>query len=336
MEPILFIQTAFLGDLILSVPTLLQIKKRNPDRPLFVVCRKGLGDFLIKLKVCDQIFEVQKKNKKSYDLVLKKLKIFNFSTIYCAHESVTSVLFQSRLKATTKIGFKKWWNFCFFDKRVFKNKKLPEALRQMQLLAMVDDEITKNISSFDYSNLLAEVPKWASPLILTAVRKKQVIVFPGSVWPTKRWTLQGFIEVSRYLVNQGFQVLLLGSNEEKDLCLKIQSSVPEVINQCGVLSLYESTLLISESTLVISNDSGGQHLASLSQTPTVSIFGPTVLSQGFRPWTTKVAIAELKNLGCRPCGAHGHQICPIRTHECMNKLSSQIVIDKIKEIISLK
>ena len=42
------IQTAFLGDLILSIPVLRRIKVVYPQDKLIVICKRGFGEFLIK------------------------------------------------------------------------------------------------------------------------------------------------------------------------------------------------------------------------------------------------------------------------------------------------
>jgi heptosyltransferase-2 len=62
----LVIQTAFLGDLILSIPALKRIKQIFPEDKLVVVCKNGLGDFLLKEKIVDQVIEVEKSNSRSY------------------------------------------------------------------------------------------------------------------------------------------------------------------------------------------------------------------------------------------------------------------------------
>jgi len=66
-------------------------------------------------------------------------------------------------------------------------------------------------------------------------------------------------------------------------------------------------------------------------TPLVSIFGPTTPSQGYTPWNKKSRVVEIP-LDCRPCGAHGHNKCPIGTHDCMKKISPEMVWAKSQEL----
>ena len=66
-------QTAFLGDLILTVPFLQRLKKKYPEYQLVIVCKKGLGSFLKKESIVDNFFEIEKSNRKSYKNILNNL-----------------------------------------------------------------------------------------------------------------------------------------------------------------------------------------------------------------------------------------------------------------------
>ena len=107
----LVIQTAFLGDLILSVPTLRRIKEIYPNDNLIVVCKNGLGDFLLKERIVDEVIEVEKSNSKSYRDALIEIKKLNIKNIFCLHRSLRSRLFASKIKAERKIGFSSFTGF---------------------------------------------------------------------------------------------------------------------------------------------------------------------------------------------------------------------------------
>lgn len=334
---ILFVQTAFLGDLLLSIPALKRIKLVYPYNPIYLVCRKGLGSLLLHLQVCDQVFEVEKNNSESYRKVKDQLKLIEFEKIISPHESMTSAMLVSKLKAKDKISYRHWWNFLFYNHRIKKNTQWPEALRQMELLTVFDLDLKNKMKDYLNTDLLGPIPDWSNTQVQKYLGDQNwVCIFPGSVWPTKMWTMDGFIELGKYLNHKNYKVILLGSAQEKELCEQIASHLSSVQNMAGKTNLMQTLHILSQSQAVVSNDSGGQHLASLCAVPTVSIFGPTVLSQGFRPWNSNIQIAELKSLHCRPCGKHGHKKCPLGTHECMKKLPVQNVIEKLEILLKLR
>ncbi len=352
---ILIIQSAFLGDLLLAVPLLKNIRQMFPNEKISLVCRKGFGSFMQSLGLVDEFFEIEKKNKNSYEQVLKDLRGRNFLHLFAPHESIRTALMVRKIQAEKKIAYKKWWNFSTYSHRVIRNLQLPDSLRQLSLLTSLDQNIQNKIDEFmnreghwkSEAGLLSPVPDFANPGIdlqkLDAVdfgkiknflanSQRRVVLFPGSVWKTKQWTEEGFHQVARELSKKFEEILLLGTKEEYELCQRVSAGIQNCRILAGSTNLLESLKLISISQLVIANDSAGQHLAALVGVPTVSIFGPTVLGFGYRPWNSNSIVVENSSLKCRPCGKHGHHVCPLGTHECMKSISAEAVLMAAKNL----
>ncbi len=346
---ILVVQTAFLGDLLLGVPLLTQIRSRWPDAEIDLVCRTGVGSLLLEAKLIHRLFEIVKKNSTSYGNVKKILQLTDYEYIFCPHQSFTSARLVRGLRARKKIGFRRWWNGIFFDCRVVLAKDLPDPLRQISLLAPLFPELDDKILEFQKKQsawnssdgLLAPIPDWAAgfwnwPWSFSEVAKKfglgsgVIAVFPGSVWATKRWTEQGFVELAKTLLKNGEAIVILGGPEEFALCKAIADQCPGAINLAGKTSLQETLTILKGAKLAISNDSAGQHLASLVNCPTVSIFGPTIPEFGFRPWNSRAIVVQ-SPLACRPCGKHGHHECPLHTHDCMKKIEAKQVLTAVQQ-----
>lgn len=369
MKRTLVIQTAFIGDLFLTIPLLRNLRRLFPEREIYLLCRRGLGEFFLEFGLADQVHEIEKGQKTSYRGVLQKLEAIDWESIYCPHESLRSALFVSRLWSLNKISFKKFWNLAFFQHRLSKLKHLPEALRVLSLLEVEDSlrikahfEEVKDFSwnKKDIHGKLPEIPLWASPEVGDLFERPQIkqkmlnieknflmpldltsqnfiAVFPGSVWPTKRWTSSGFLEVAqKYLQDFPEQkILWMGGPGEEALCEELNKKLKN-LRSCtlaGKLSVLETCLVLSKSRLVVGNDSGSSHMAAAMGVPVVSIFGPTVLSQGYRPWSQNSYVVERESLSCRPCGKHGGKTCPRKTHECMTHLSSEEVHAVIRRVL---
>lgn len=327
-----------------------ELRRLHPASPIWLVAREGFGHLLLDRGIVDHVLEIRKGEWSSYEAALEKIENIDFKIVVCPHESWTTARFVRRVHSPMKIGFRKWWNFFVFDETVDKIKTWPEAFRQMSLIFSLDPGLQSKIKSAEALNeksansLLPAPPAWSlahhrkgkpdSILRLQSQRPKTLVcVFPGSVWKTKKWTEHGFQEVVREL-SKHHNVVLMGSKQEWDLCEKIRDGNPNVQNEAGRLMLRETVEFLGCADLVISNDSGGQHLASLVNVPVLSLFGPTVLSQGFRPWVERSAVAEV-DLNCRPCGRHGHQKCPLSHHNCMNHLEARTVLKLAEQLLSL-
>lgn len=349
------VQTAFLGDLLLGVSFYQKLRHQWPEHHFVLVCRKGLGDFFLKTRLFDQVYEVKKGDSQSYQKARRELDALNIEFLFCPHESLRSAFFCAGIRAKHKVAFKKWWNGFFFNERVEKPKSWPEPLRQLSLLFPYDQDLRKMATEFaaknqfyakDKTGKLSDIPEWSRLNIRHELKtddftwqrlvenlnlkfhrgEKWIFLFPGSVWATKMWSEEGFAEVGRQLQSKGYQIFVMGGpGEEKlgeDLCRKIPGSV----NLVGKTSIYESAVLLARGSLVVGNDSASAHMACCADIPTVTVFGPTVTRFGYRPWSSHSYVVEIENLHCRPCGPHGHRRCPIGTHECMKALSAAVVL----------
>jgi len=346
-----FVQTAFLGDVLLSVPFL---KNWNYllDGKKILICRKGVGSLFKELELVDQVIEIEKSKSSTYDAALKQLSSFEVDTVICAHQSFRSTLFVRKIKAARKIGYKNFYSFLAYDESIDRDLSLPEPIRLLQLLTTVDPSLQGLIIDYRYNQYpyeykkgesLKSPPNWASSDLRLKVqekrpfekvaealnldlKQKRVALFPGSVWETKKWTEAGYRSLCSLLIARGYQIVLMGGPDEFTLCELIrEGQEASIVNLAGKTSLLDSVSLISNCDGVVSNDSAGAHLASLVDKKIVTVFGPTVLDFGYRPWSTSTYIAENKDLFCRPCGPHGHKKCPLGTHECMKSVSAKEV-----------
>ena len=344
MSSQLVIQTAFLGDLILSIPLLKKIKQRFPDDQLILVCKSGLGEFFLKEKIVDQVFEIKKNDRDSYNSAIQQLNQKNIDNIFCVHRSLRSQLMSLKVKARRKIAFHSFVGRFIFNDLIEFKKSWPEALRQLNILTSIDQSVSALLKKQDWSYLnhpnehghLPQVPKDLQVPWMSKIEKagsKKVALFPGSVWATKKWTAEGFVQVGQYFLKNGFQVFLMGGPDEKEICLQIQKQCPQAQVIAGALSIARSIEFIRDCALVIANDSAPTHMAACQDVPVVSVFGPTTLAMGFRPWSSNAMIVENNNLNCRPCGKHGHQQCPLGHHKCMKDIEASRVIEASLQLL---
>ncbi len=337
------VQTAFLGDLFLSIPLLKKIRINYPNDRIILVCKKGLGDYFINENLVDSILEVKKNNRFDYGLVKKALNKIKVKNLICVHRSIRSQLFCWQIKADMKIGFNSYLGRFIFNKLVKFQSTWPEALRQLWILSALDLKLKQDLQQNNWAYLnqvqsgsdLNLLPtEFSNSLLITSTSKK-IALFPGSVWATKKWTESGFAEVGLFFISKGYEIFLMGGLDEREICENIKSKLPSAQVIAGQKSILESVEFIKTCALVICNDSAPTHMAASVNTPVVVIFGPTTLDLGFRPWSDKAKIVQNINLNCRPCGKHGHQLCPLGHHRCMVDIKSDAVINAALLLLKL-
>ena len=337
------VQTAFLGDLLLSISLLKSIRKTYPDDKIVLVCKRGLGDYFLKENLVDLIFEVRKNNRSDYAEVKKKLNKIKISNLFCVHRSIRSQLLCWQIKADLKIGFESFLGKFIFNKTVEFKSSWPEPLRQLWIMSAVDLVLKDELQQTDWSYLnknknafdLNPLPEKFSSMQTATSKGKKICLFPGSVWATKKWTEAGFCEAGNFFANQGYEIFLMGGADEREICQKIKLKLPSAQVIAGQKSIMESIEFIKSSVLVICNDSAPAHMAASVNTDVVAVFGPTTLDLGFRPWTNRVKVVQNMALNCRPCGKHGHQQCPLKHHHCMTEIKASEVIKASLELLNL-
>ncbi len=356
VKTILFIQTAFLGDVLLTIPALNELRRLYPQAQVTLICRKGLGSLMEKLGVVEQFYEIDKGNSESYREVLRSLQQHTFDLLMTPHESLRTSFFASRIRARFKVGPRNFLNLLFFDQKIKKTKWLPEPLRVLefsgwnkssdlesdQLFHLENDRLSFDTGFASMSRRI-QIQKWNEFQTMSLKfpqNKKRVLLFPGSVWETKRYSIESFFQVTRDLLRMGYEVVLMGAKNEAGLGEQIINNLNSnpvnsgrIENLIGQTNLVESLCLMVLSGVVLGNDSGSAHLAAVASCPSVTIFGPTVLEFGYRPWSNQSWIVQTKKkLDCRPCGSHGHRKCPVGTHECIKSITPQDVVDVFLKI----
>lgn len=362
---IAILQTAFLGDTLLAIPLAKYLFQRG--HRLALVCRRGYGSLFLATKLFDNVIEVEKGSSASYRAAEKSLDSWWADSgqriLISPHESPRSKMFalnfRLRAHAAATVGYSdrglmRGLSFAAYTNRVARPLHLAEAVRQLALLQSTvfgseeaelwKSRISEATASQDLSGgrldsgALAPVPDWASmkvDALKAQQREKIVVLAPGSVWRTKQWTEQGFAEVGRRLVELGREIKVTGSKDEAELCQRLALAIgPKARSIAGEASLLETVHEIARAEIAIVNDSGSMHLAALVGTPTVAVFGPTVLDFGYRPWSNNARVVEPGPLPCRPCGLHGSQVCPIGTHVCMTMTTADQVLREVETLLA--
>lgn len=347
--PILVVQTAFLGDLLLSSVLLREIRRARPKAAIHLVCRKGFGMVMKNLGLIDEFHEIKKGDGATYATAKSALRTLRFEWIVCPHPSLRSAQFIQGLFAGQSVSFRKTWNRFLFSRTIVR-PDLPDPLRQLSLLRPLVPAVNRRFADWEAiswnmtgeDGLLPRIPEDLSfdhrrtlqnDKSPSPIAPRTWVIFPGSVWATKQWPEDSYARLADLLLKQDQQILWLGGPDEVDICQRLSERMPRTRNLAGQLGLWESLVLLSRAEGVIANDSGGQHMAAIAGCPVLSIFGPTVLDFGFRAWTPLTAVSERKELFCRPCGPHGHKKCPRGTHECMTELSVESVFGQWQKLV---
>jgi len=343
MRNILIIQTAFLGDVILTTPLVKATRVLFPEAKISFLLIPQTKEILLHNPHVGQILVYDKKGdeKKSKDFLhlTKKVIKEKFDLALIPHRSLRSALLAYLTKIPERIGFDRSEGSFLFTKKVKYNPSIHEIERNLSLLNSLNFKPV-NIELLDTAPEL--FPSEKDTLLVkrflkdSGIDEKEriVAIAPGSVWQTKRWLAQRFAEAADLLVEkEKAKIIFVGSEEDKELCDRIAEMMkhkPKVA--AGKMTVLQSAVLFSKSKALLSNDSAPVHIASATKTPTVVIFGSTTPDFGFGPYGNDNTIIQ-KKLYCRPCGIHGRKKCPEKHFRCMKEITVEEVFQAVSEKI---
>ena len=108
--------------------------------------------------------------------------------------------------------------------------------------------------------------------------KRTILIFPTSLSPRKEYSVSGFKNLAKLLIQQDYNPLFIVTPDQ----LNKYSTIYNKFDVTSCKNISELTSLVYESAVVISNDSGGAHLASFLNIPNIVITRRTG-NFGYRP-----------------------------------------------------
>lgn len=336
MEKILIIQTAFIGDAILTLPMIQKLNEFFPNSQIDVVAIPSTAEIFSASPFVNEVIVLDKKNKhKSYWALIrfsKELRSRNYSRVYSPHRSFRSSFIVMYLNTKETYGFSTS-SFKHVYKHLIDYKTTNhEVQRNLDLIGYKYDEETWRIQPN------VEIPKTGVQKVEKYFanldsKREFIAIAPGSIWNTKKYPIEYFEEIIKFLTGK-FIIILIGSEKEKKICDEIASKFDEdVISAAGKFSLLESIEILKKTKILISNDSAPTHLGMCAGIPVLTLFCSTIPGFGFYPYSKKSSYLSYDDLSCKPCGIHGRQQCPIKTFDCGFKLTPKTVISKIEEML---
>ena len=331
-KKILVIQTAFLGDVILITPLIRAVRQLFPSAQIDALVLPQTSSILQNNPYLTEIlhFDKRKDKWKSFFNTIKTIRKNKYDLAISPHSSTTTAYLMLLGGIKERLGFNRWHAAKYLTLKVPHLQGVHKIKKNLHLLSVFSDqefEMDTELYTEDQS-----VKKYQQELQkFTGNRKPVIALAPGSVWYTKRWPEEKYIELTKLLRQSGYNLIFVGGPDEREICTKIINKAGiEAKNYAGEASPLDSAALLKYCDMLICNDSGAMHIANAVKTDVIAFFGPTVRDIGYFPFRENDIVMEL-NMECRPCGSHGGNACPLEHHNCMKNISAQSVLKVINE-----
>lgn len=148
----------------------------------------------------------------------------------------------------------------------------------------------------------------------------------------RRWPLPHFAALASGLLRDfpDLRIGIIGSGKDLPVARELERLIGDdrVVNFAGRTSLLELCILLDVSRCLVTNDSGPAHLAALTDTRVVTLFGPDTPAL-FAPLARR-SVNLFLQLGCSPCGSiyNGKRtIC--RDNQCLKRITPEAVLGEV-------
>ena len=340
-KTILVIQTAFLGDVVLTTPLLTALKEYFPNASLSVLVIPRTQEALSRHPAVDEVLTYDKKGAqrgiRSLFQLARLIKTRGFDLCFLPHRSFRSAALAWFSGIPRRIGFRQSLGAIFLTDRVNRDLNQHEVDRNLSLLTSLGMKPMAR-SYLPQVAIDAAARESVERILKTegaATEDYLIGIAPGSVWATKRWMPEGFSALVDSLAEKyNAKVILLGSRDDEPIgksILKLCRTKP--LNLLGQ-SIQELIATLSRCRLLITNDNGAMHIAGALGIPIVAIFGSTSPQAGYGPYSPLAQIVE-HSLPCRPCGLHGYHRCPQGHFRCMREITSEEVLSSVEKQLKI-
>lgn len=332
-KKILLIRLGNIGDAILTIPAIRELKRNFPKSKIFLLTSPKTAGIYTNFSYINKLITINLTLSNLYNQ-LKILRKENFDLVIdMENYSRVTALFTYFLKPKFSIGFDserqhrasifdlttrydngdKHEVDCFFD--LIKPLNIKIKNKELEFNVKEDKYVNKLLKKYNLSK-----------------KDLKIIIHPSNNkdWNIKRWPEERFASLIAQLIKKyKAKIILIGTKEDKEINNRVKTLVnKQIIDLSGKLNIPQLAYLIKKCDLYIGNDTGPMHLSTAVQTPTIGIYGPVNLHK-WGPYGKKHIGIKKEMLDCKPC----FEISKINK-KCKYPLPCEMVI-RVKDVMKV-
>jgi heptosyltransferase-2 len=310
MRRILIRSPNWIGDQVMAYVFFKSLRDQYPRAWIAVVCTEWVRDIQFRGFV-DEIFVIPKKKsdgwwdsfKKIRSLALRIKENGPWDLGISMPNSFGSALLIYWSGATLRRGYntdargillnqKMKWNS---DPNIHRSDVYAKLLLKDLPVKAKDYWLMSEEKNFD------PIKHWPDVLSLDPPEKNYVVIAPGAVADSRRWSTAQFAELIELIYEKhGLRSVIVGGIAEREIAESFLKRDLPVINYTVKGSVSSLWRIFRQAKFTISNDSGLAHVASLCGSPTYIIWGAGE-PRRTEPIGPGVVQLKLNAIECWPC-----------------------------------
>ena len=336
IKNILVIRTAYIGDVVMTLPILKPLKELFPGARISFLTSTGAAEVLRNNPYDDEVitydpFWFYTSSMRLYRKFMQQMRTRTFDLVIEARADIRDILllawrFTARYRLSYDVGGGGWLLTHVVPYPGLRHK-VEYHLDLVRYLGYRGNGLEWGVylTSEEQSRVNAIIAEYG-------IARPFIAVHPGSRLQLKRWPVQRYAALCDGLMEQyGVPVVVFGAGNEHPLVLEMVSCMKrKPITLVGSCSLREMAGLLARAALFICNDSAPMHIAAAMKTQTLAIFGPSK-SVETGPYGERHRVVE-KPFPCRY--ACDENSCTYdRYNACMEDLSVEDVLAVVEEML---
>jgi heptosyltransferase-3 len=346
---ILIIQLGDIGDVVLTTPTLVALRKRFPTSKITMAVRQKAQALMEDCPLIDAVMVADKRigtlrewMNLTWDQMVAHIR-FKYDLAIDLRTGTRGAILALLSSAPQRVSFYAndeplWRNWMFTHLA-----KIP-----YEWGTYVGNYYHEVLRAFELSEAPGPIKLWINEKrqdqadqICRAVdldpRSPFIILQPFSLWPYKELPVQHYIELIASIQDRlEIPVAVVGGPDDRFRADVIcQNFSKGVVNLAGKTSLAQLAALLYRSRLFVGIDSAGLHIAAAVGRSTVGIFGPSA-PESWAPRGNRHLVVQPDDR-CVPCRGKGCQnsgvsrcLLLLPTHKIMTAIET--LIDALPEI----
>lgn len=338
MMKILVVRYRFIGDMILTIPFLRNLRRAYPFAQIDMLVSPNSGEVIENCPYVNNFiyfdttrkhkYEIGNNCKKSFFYYVSLLRKEKYDKAYILKRSFSSALLCFLSGVKQRIGYNTENRGFLLTKKVKYDKQKHESLCFLDVLK-ADNIDVKDYYLETWINEESKI-KVDKILIKNGIinEENKIAINASASNENKMWDINNFAKIVEYLSNEkNIRVIFIGAEIDKKIYknMKYEKELKiKPVNLCGELNIQDSLALLKKVKFIIGNDSGNLHMASSAGTPVIGLYGP----MPFEKWKVIGGnnICLKADLDCMPCSLK--KKCK-NNNECMKKIS----VDDVKKAV---
>jgi heptosyltransferase-2 len=349
MEPkkILVMRYRFIGDTILTVPFLRNLRRAEPDARICWMVAPGSAEVVAGIPYVDELIywdpvTIHADSRGTHRTLGDKARFIaglrrrGFDKVYLLKRSLSSAIMAVLAGIPERIGFDTEGRGFLLTRRVPYRHDRHEVENFLDVLRadgvpVGDDYLEAWLSPEEKgfaTDYLSERGVGEGDLLIG--------IHPFAANQARTWHEDNFIRLANLLHGRyGGRILLFGGGRDLELCAPFRERItPPPVMAVGSTTMRQTMALLAHCRLLVCNDSGIMHLGAALRVPLVAVFGPQSPVK-FGPWGENCRILY-ENFSCSPCRQKFFEECqpsPRGKPQCLEAIGPERVMAEIERLI---